>query len=164
MNVEDALAEQINLRKLLASADFQEENVLRAAMEQPKLYLQAVTLKVNANRHKIKMETRFELIKSELSKDIRANRSVKTEGHLKEILMRRKSYRKAKYKFDEAKDHEEYMEKLCRMFEMRMQSIRVVAQLMGAEQGSISRKESERIAQKERDHMRHKAEQKYGRS
>ena len=163
MDVEDALSGKIDLRKLVASADFQEENVMIAAMEQPKLYLQAVTLKVNASRKTTMLEAQFDLLKSKLSKEIRSKRTVKTEGHLKEILLRRKRYRRAKWKWDQAKDQEAYYEKLCRMFEMRRDMIKVVSHLMGAEHAIAERRLAEKVDRDQRQHLRDKAAHKYGR-
>ena len=161
MDYEEALKQKVDLRKLTSSASFAEEEIITAAMNQPRLYLDAVRLRVEANRFRQRMEMKFELVRSEMSREIRKTHVVKTEGHLKEILIRRRPYRKARREYEEAVVREQFFEKLTKMMDMRMQSIRVVSSLMGAEKNVESRRLAEQAGHRERESVRQDAEKKY---
>lgn len=155
-DVEAQVHNPVDLEKLIKRIDFSEELVIIAALEQPKLYLKCIRTRTLAARYKAEAEAKFELVKSELSLKIRKGEKVKTEGHIKELLNQHESYRSARKKLDRGRESEEFLDKLCRVFEMRMQVIKVVSDSMSAEKVVHSRKLAQRAAEVEKEHLRRK--------
>lgn len=144
MRLNDELDRKVDLTELLENLEFTEEDVARAALMQPKLYYNAGRLRMQKLHEKNSAEVRLDLIKYSLTLKIRERDSAipkekgvrvekKTEGHLKEIVSRNVKYRECLADFNKAAEEESFARMMLEAYEMRMQAIKVIANVAGME-------------------------------
>lgn len=162
MDIESLIDKEVDFDALLKNLDFSEDRLKRAATMQAKLYLKVVRIHVQTNRRKTEIETQFELLKSELSLRLRDDKElkIKTEGHLKELLMGYKSYRRKKRELDRVKEELELIDGLKEAYKQRSQMIKVIADQLQAEMSTGVRLQERVNAMEE---TRRRLEKKYRR-
>ena len=93
---EQFLREQSDITKLVSKLDVDEIDIITAAKEQPGLYIKAARYRVQKMRRRIRMESEFDTVRTDLALRIRAKEKLNpsktkkpmTETHLKELLLR----------------------------------------------------------------------------
>lgn len=158
--MDDLLDKEVDVESLLRNLDFDEKELTKAARLQSKLMLKAARVYVQASRRRNEIEAKFDLLKSELASEIRESTKIKSEGHLKELLVQDKEYRRMKRKLDRAKQLEDIADSLKSAYMQRAGMIRVVSDVIGAEMATGVRLQ-ERV--RAMDEARRKIKEKYGR-
>lgn len=160
MEIEDLLDKEIDLDYLLRNLDFDEHDLVRAARLQPKLMLKAARLYLQKARDKNEIEAEFDLLKSELASRIRDEVKIKSEGHLKELLVQNKRYRKMKARLDHAIKIQDAADNVREAYKQRATMIRVSTDVISAEMATGVRLQ-QRVNTMEKS--RRDIEKKYGR-
>lgn len=127
----------VNLRYLLDSLDFSDEDVVEAAKKQAKLFLEAARFRVRKMRERIGAEAKYKALQA--SKGAKYRKSLATtgarvtEGQISERVTANAEVKRALEAFQEAQEVEEFSKLLLEAYRMRRDSAKVVAELIGAE-------------------------------
>jgi hypothetical protein len=131
----DLLVGEVTLTELLDRLAFPEEAQQTAALEQPKLYMGAVTYRVKAMKRRLDAEAKMEDVQVDTSAKVRrqlvaGNTSKKaiTEKQIEEKVAQSPEFRAARDKAIEAKWKEEWMKGLLDAYEHRRSTIKTLAQ------------------------------------
>ena len=133
MEIDDLLDKEIDLDALMRNLDFDEHDLVSAARRQPRLMLKSAWLYKQKAQERNAVESEFDLLKSELASRIRDEVKIKSEGHLKELLVQNRRYRRMKARLDRAKDIEDVAENIRSAYMQRATMIRVASDVIGAE-------------------------------
>jgi len=127
----------VNLRYVLDSLDFSDEDVVEAAKKQPKLFLEAARFRVRKMRERVGAEAKYKTLQA--SKGAKYRKSLAesgarvTEGQISERVTANAEVKRALEGFQEAQEVEEFSKLLLEAYRMRRDSAKVVAELLGAE-------------------------------
>ena len=141
VDIMDVLNEHVNLRRLVRKLDFSEEEVERAAFEQPSLFYEAVRLRVQKMRDRVEANLKYQERYTRYSVKYRSRKNSggqrkMTEGHVKDSIARKPEIRELQRKVEQAKVLEEFTALLVRTFGQRHNAIRVIVDARKAE-GSV---------------------------
>ena len=137
LDMNDIIAEPVDVEELISTLDFTDEDVLSAAKAQPLLYVHAVRFRIQQMRKRTKAESALSVLRSVKALALRQKGAAAgdrvTEGSIKERLDCDKEVLKASKQFNDAEQWEEYSKLLLEAFRMRRDALKVVADLIGAE-------------------------------
>ncbi len=139
------LDRRVDVRRLLRRLEFTEETVINAALTQAKLYKQASIYRVQKLAQRTNAETKLDLVKAEvaLRKREAIDKKDRTETEIKDMVALNPKHRIARRKLNNAVVEEQFAKMLVDAYDMRMQAIRVVAQ-MAAVDISLDKRMKER--------------------
>ena len=162
---DDAVFEYVvDLRRLVKSLDFSDEETAEAARLQPKLFLLASIYRVQKMRRRQLLESKLKLLRSQYAKKIRTEMSEVgergTDKMVEERLSRNKDIVQLMRRLDKANVQEEFAKMLQESYRQRSSSMKIVAELVGAEV-YVSRK-MEGAGDTELTRIRKKLDEKYG--
>ncbi len=133
---------EVDIEELLDKLDFANENVDNEAMAQPTWFKKAIVNRFQTMQERNRSESKLDGLRSKLYLIIkRKDEEKKTESYIKEIINRNKKYRAAVEEFNRATEYEELAKRVIDAYEMKMQAMRVVSQMLGAEAGVNRRME-----------------------
>lgn len=138
----EMLEHQVDLRKLVKSVYFDIDNLERANLMQPKLYLSAGRFKAEAALRRSRLERQLEKIMAEKSLVIRRTKQRRdakrdlTEGVVKNYLAVDPEIRRAKRKLSEAEVVEEFAKHLVETFKERLMILALLTKLQVSELAS----------------------------
>ena len=153
----------VDLARLVKSLDFTDEMTAEAARIQPKLFLLASINRVQKMRRRQKLEAKLKLVRSQCAKKIRQHMTEvgerATDKMIEERLTRNKEVAELSAKVDFATTQEEFAKMLQESYRQRGSSLKIVAELVGAEV-YVSRR-MEGAGDSELDRIRKKLGEKY---
>ncbi len=168
--MDEELGRKVDLKHLLKRVEFTQEEIVDASVTQSKLYYDAGVLRVQCMHRKNAAEMELDLVRARISliirrKDEEALRNKqkgekvekKTESYLKDLITRNEKYQEALAKYNRAVEEEALSKMLIEAFDMRMQGIKVVANVAGMELAveSQMKKKQEEISMAEKRLRRH---------
>jgi hypothetical protein len=121
----------VALEQVLNKLDFTEEDILRAAMENPSLYLMAGTFRVQKMRKRMKAQHRLDLAQAEAGLRIRKIRTPDgkkkyTEPQIKEKIVLEDDVKENRQKLDGAFEEEEFSKLLLDSCRYRKDALRII--------------------------------------
>lgn len=123
---------------LLAKLDFEDHEVLSAATSQPALYMKACDYRVACMRKQQQAEFRLDVVRADTAAKLRdeyAERGEKiAEKLMNELLDGNKDVQAARVESETADRGEEYSKLLVEAYRHRRDALRVVADMMRAEE------------------------------
>lgn len=154
--------EPADLERMISKLVFHEEDVARAAMEQPKLFLEACRFRVQKLRKKIAAKTDYEQKYARVAMQLRAQkRKGQTEGLIKDRAALHSSVREAKKAFDKAAVAEEWSELLVEAYRQRKDACKILAQILGSEASAELRIAESDLGKRQMQRMRDKVRQRF---
>ena len=134
---EKFLAERSDIKLLVDGLNIEETDLVTAAKEQPRLYLLASRYRVQKMRQRIRVTSEYNALRTRLALEIRrkdtGSKKPKTESYIKELLTKNKDLAEALEVVNRAEEEEELAKRLLDAYDHRGKSIRVVADMIGAE-------------------------------
>jgi hypothetical protein len=136
-NLQNILDEPVDLKGLLKKLDFTEEDLIRADLEQPRLYMEASRFRVRLMRKVIQAEAALELVSVGSALRIRKKyrelgKSI-TESAIKERVANNPDVQDCKKRLGEVEAMEEWAKLLLEAFKMRRDAVKILAEVLGAE-------------------------------
>jgi hypothetical protein len=127
----DLLEQKVDIGKLLKKVQLREEELIEAALEQPKLILDAGKLRIFAFHKRTMLETRLKLYEAQSGLRLRRIRDSKgkkefSEGGVKERIQLQPKVMKTRNRLDTALAEEEMGKLLQEVFRQRSDSLRVI--------------------------------------
>jgi hypothetical protein len=122
----DALADSVDVKKMLSKLYFAEEDYRSANLEQPSLQLMAARYRIQLMRERIRLEAALELVRAKQGWEYRkrtVNGKAITEGGIKEKLGMNKLVHSAQRELDEAIVDEELSKQILEVFKQRQTAI-----------------------------------------
>ena len=125
------LEQKVNLDWLLSKVPLREEELIEAALEQPKLILASGMVRVNAFHKRTLYENRYSLYQAQAGLRLRRIRDAGgkkefTEGAVKERIQLQPKVQKVRRRLDKALAEEEMGKLLQEVFRQRSDSLRVI--------------------------------------
>lgn len=158
MNELEVLNKEIYLDKILKKLGFTEDTIILACEEQAKVFGKVAMYRVQALRNKNEAKSELELLKAETALKFRRKDDKKrSEGYIKDLVTVKT--KNAQRKYDRALELDVMAELLCKAFDMRLWSMKIVANVAGMDQ-AIQKKLQE-VAEDIRD-RESKIREKYG--
>lgn len=152
----------VSITALLNKIDFSPDNVVEAAAVNPGLYVRAIEFRLQCLTEKSKHEMNHKRLRAEVELEIRreakANDEKITEGHISAKLLLNKDVGRAADAAEHAETMDEYSKLVVSAFQMRRDSLRIVADMMKQEMYAGSAN-----AQAELAETRKKLEQRFPR-
>lgn len=138
MKVNTYLEQEVDLEKLIKELRISEDDIERAALKQPKLYLEASRYRVNKLRVRSARFAKLEVAKAELGIKLRrqshsSKEKKLTEAALNEIVVSNPKYRLLRKKLERAFAEEEFAKSLQESYRQRKDAIRIIADIRNAE-------------------------------
>lgn len=154
------LEQEIDLQKLVKELRITEEDIERAALHQPKLFLDASKYRVEKLRIKSARKARLEVLKANLGIRFRKEADPKrkpTEVAINEKVVSHKKYRLLRKKLEEAVAQEEFAESLQESYRQRKEMLRLLTDIRNAEISQEIRQVRSQMAYDETREMSEKA-------
>lgn len=127
----------VNLRYILDSLDFSDEDIVEAAKKQPKLFLEATRFRVRKMRERIGAESKLKALQaakgSKYRKTLASPGTRVTEGQISERVTANAEVKRALEAYQDTQEAEEFAKLLLEAFRMRRDALKIVAELIGAE-------------------------------
>lgn len=162
--VKKPLFGEVNLQDLLERLSFAEEDTQNAALEQPKLYMQAADFRIKKMRVRQEAEMALDNIRVDRSLSLRRQQKVGegkkkglTEKNITELVEGLKEVREWKEKLATAKRMEEWAKHLLDAYEHRRTTLKILVQFAFIQDTVGGRHEVDKLhAQREklRDQLR----------
>ncbi len=160
-----ALRSKVDLDTLVKSLDFIDEEVADAAKRQPAFLLVAGIYRVRKMRKKQRREAKLKLYRAQKAKQIRTDLSELgqrvTDKQVEERLSRSKTIIELTRLLEEAEQEEEFAKLLLDSWRMRGSSLKIVADLVGAEVYVSRRMDGSDGSETELARIRKKIKEKY---
>lgn len=127
----------VDLANLVKSLDFTDEETAEAARVQPKLFLLASIYRVQKMRRRQMLESKLKLLRSQCAKKIRQYMTEvgerATDKMVEERLTRNREIAELTLRVEKAITREEFAKMLQESYRQRGSSLKIVAELVGAE-------------------------------
>lgn len=136
--LQDFLEKPVDVIRLIDQLDFSEEEVEHAAMEQPRLFLEAARLRVQKMRKRAQAKMAFESEKARTR-----IHTVGTVQHKADKSILVKTVRVAERRLEAALREEEFTKALMEAFRERKDATRIIVDARWAEAGNAVRKAKE---------------------
>jgi hypothetical protein len=130
----------VSVGDLLDNISFQDEEVVQAAMVQPKLYLEACRLRVQKMRARMQLDSMLRVKEADVELRIRKwytdrSKDKPTESHIKAKISKDKPLQELTKRRQEVFQEEEFCKLLVEAFRMRMSALKVVGEFIRSEVG-----------------------------
>ncbi len=131
------LKRKVDIEELLRNSDFLDEDIVRAAQIQPKLYLQAAIYRVQKMRRKQRRAAKLKSLHSTLAS--KARKHLKhlgeraTDKQVEEMVSQEDDIIELEASLAKAEQEEEFGKLLLTVMQMRRDSLKINAELVGAE-------------------------------
>ena len=166
MDIEEYIAQPVDLKALVNELQFNADDVEKAALRQPKLFLEASRYRVKKMRKKARRLIKMELIEAETAHKLRrASRKAErgermTESAINDAVKLDPRWRKEKIRLERAFEEEEFAKQLLICFQHRQSTIKVVAEIRNAEMSNELRQVKQNLAMEGQKRMADKARRK----
>ena len=147
--LEEIFSKPVNLRKVISQITFSEDQLERASMTQPGLYLEASRYRTLKMRKKAKAFLQLEMVRAEVSLRYRKKQlggKALTEGAIKDRVMVDQEVVTARQAYERALEEEEWAKGLMVVFQQRLSVIKVVTEIRNSEMASEVRQVKEQMA------------------
>lgn len=157
------LAAEVNLRKLVDKLAFDPDDLERANMLQPQLYLKASKYKVQLMRLRGKAQRKFEMLCASKRQQLRRLNGGKgrgermTESGISDAIIKDGKVRRAKRVLDRAFELEEFGKLLVDAFRQRRDVVRNLVEMRNSEMANEIRSVRNAMARNDVEKMRTKA-------
>jgi len=154
--VKKPLFGEVDLSDLLERLAFAEEDTQQAALEQPKLYMQAATYRIHKMRARQHAEMTLENMRVDRSLYLRRQQKVGekkkalTEKNIADLVENMKEVREWKAKLASAKSMEEHAKLLLDAYEHRRSTLKILVQFAFIQDTVGGRHEVERLHEQRR--------------
>jgi hypothetical protein len=160
---------EVQLKKLLVKLDFSDEDITRAAVETPSLYLSAGRFRVQKMRLRLKALHRLDIAAAEAGLRIRKEKDSKgkklyTEPQVKEKIVLSPEVRMKRKRLDRAYEEEEFGKLLVDAFRYRKDVVRMIVDGNLAEGAGELRNAKENMVRSDMKEMGKKVRNKYRRT
>jgi hypothetical protein len=131
----DYLKEPVKFKRLLGDLDFPEEELARAAREQPSLFLEASRYRVRCMRRRIRAKAALESVYSEVALRYREKKQADklTEKAIANKVIAHPNVITAQKELDSAEVAEEYSKLLVEAYRQRKDACKILADILGQE-------------------------------
>lgn len=123
---------------LLAKLDFEDHEVLVAACSQPALFMKAADYRVECMRKQQKADAQLDVVRAEMAADLRKEHGERgekiAEKLMNELLDASEDVQTARAESEAAKRGDEYSKLLVEAYRHRRDALRIVADMMRAEE------------------------------
>lgn len=153
----------VDLKALIKSLKFDEENLPATLAEHPMLFLESVRYRIEKMRERITAESVFESKCAAYSLLYRANKTIDklTESAIKDKVAINKNVKEFKAAYDTKLAGEEYAKLLMEVFRVRGHCLKALVDIFLAEGSVDIRKERSKIEKRGFDSMASEVEEKW---
>lgn len=135
---DDVLRRPVHVSDIIDALKFSDEQIEKAARQQPALVLTAARYRVKKMRRQHRKEAALKLLRAEKAKKFRRlllenGQQRVTDKEIEEKLLRDSDIQEAMKELDESEEHEELSKLLMEAVRARGSSMKIIADLIGAE-------------------------------
>jgi hypothetical protein len=148
----EIITAEVNIKRLLHRLEFSPDEIEKAAIDQPRLYLEASRFRVQMMHSRAKLLHKLEVIKAKARLRYRGQRKAAggrgslTEGAITSMVDSNRLVRKYRRRLDAAYVREEFGKLLVEVLRSRQSTLKVVAETRNAEINSEIRAVKDRMA------------------